>query len=88
MLGKPELPAWMDYEKTREIARYRALGYTQNEIAKQVGLSQQSVSRYLAALRDSASSSGNLDMFLLGLILGGIGAALLMKFLSSSEASG
>ncbi len=73
----------MDYEKAREIARYRALGYTQKEIAEQVGFSQQSVSRYLAALRDSASSSGNLDMFFVGLILGGIGAALLMKFWSS-----
>ncbi len=75
----------MDYEKARQISKYRALGYTQGDIARRVGLSQQTVSRYLSTIRDQAQDSENADTFFLGLILGGIAAAFLIGLLRSRE---
>ncbi|MEE9173655.1 MAG: helix-turn-helix domain-containing protein [Thermoplasmata archaeon] len=75
----------MDYEKARQISKYRALGYTQEDIAGRVGLSQQTVSRCLSTIRDQAQDSENADTFFLGLILGGIAAAFLIGLLRSRE---
>ncbi len=83
MLEKPPLPTWMDYEKARQISQYRGLGFSQEDIAVRLGLSQQTVSRYLSGLREQAERSDNTDQFFLGLIIGGITAALLIGLLSS-----
>ncbi len=85
VLEQPPLPAWMDYEKARQISKYRALGYTQEEVARTVGVSQQTVSRYLSTIRDQAQRSEDADGFFLGLILGGLAAAFLIGLLRSLE---
>jgi len=63
--------------RRRDIAMYRAVGYSQSQIADQLGVSQQTVSRYLRGLRDTAKRNDDLNKFFIGLILGGLGAALI-----------
>ena len=77
-----ELPTWMNPDRARNIALYRALGYSQGEIAGEVGISQQTVSRYLQGLHETAKDSDDLQKFFIGLIIGGLGAALLGYLLS------
>jgi transcriptional regulator with XRE-family HTH domain len=76
-----ELPSWMNTDKARDIATYRAVGYSQKQIADELGISQQTVSRYLRGLRDTAKGNDDLNKFFIGLILGGLGAALLAYLL-------
>jgi hypothetical protein len=82
---KLDLPDWMDLEKARRIASLRALGYRQAEIARKVKVSQQTVSRYLKKIQDAAKKGGDDEAFFAGLILGGIGAALLYKLLQKRK---
>ncbi|KXB01696.1 hypothetical protein AKJ41_00645 [candidate division MSBL1 archaeon SCGC-AAA259O05] len=74
---KIDLPSWMDQEKAKIIVELRGMGYTQEKIAEEMDLSQQTVSRYLAEIRRKAEESDNMDKFFLGLLLGGIGGTLL-----------
>lgn len=67
----------MKPDRARSIALYRALGYSQEEIAEELNISQQTVSRYLNGLHESAKGADDLEKFFVGLIIGGIGAALL-----------
>lgn len=65
----------MDPPLAQRVAKLRALGFSQTEIAREVGVSQQTVSRYLRAINEAAEDADNRDAFLLGLLLGGIGVA-------------
>lgn len=80
---EPDLPEWMDPRRAAQIARLRALGHTQAQIASQLGISQQTVSRYLKGIQE-ASEGQNMEDFLFGLLLFGLGigamAALLKMF--------
>lgn len=79
------LPAWMDEGKARRIAQLRALGYTQKQIADQVGVSQQTVSRYLAEIRGAADNADDLEKFLLALLLGSAALAFLSELAKQLE---
>ncbi len=62
------LPAGIDQYKASRIAQLRALGYGQEEIAKTVGVSQGTVSRYLSSVNTASKKSGNPEAFLVALI--------------------
>ncbi len=79
-----ELPEWMNTDRARNIALYRSLGYSQEEIAEELRISQQTVSRYLAGLRktaEDAQGTDDLQKLFIGLIIGGFSVALLAYFL-------
>lgn len=69
------LPSWMDRYKASRMAQLRALGYPQGRIAEELGVSQQTVSRYFREIRLAADRSGDADRFLWGLLLAGAGVA-------------
>jgi hypothetical protein len=70
------LPEWMDERKAARMAQLRALGWSQARIAQDVGVSQQTVSRYLRGIEEAAEESDDLNAFFLGLLIGGLGVAL------------
>jgi len=72
----------MNTDKARNIALYRAVGYSQKQIADQLGISQQTVSRYLRGLHDTAKREDDLNKFIIGVILGGVGVAFIAYLLS------
>jgi transcriptional regulator with XRE-family HTH domain len=78
------LPGWMDRYRASRIARLRALGYSQKEIAAELGVSQQTVSRYLKGINEAARQSENRDQFL-GALLAIGGAALIAWLLNQFE---
>lgn len=78
-MDDPNLPNWMDRGRASEIARLRALGYSQKEIAEELGVAQQTVSRYLKGINDAAHESGDLEQFFWLLLLGTLGYALFKK---------
>ncbi|MHB1260525.1 MAG: helix-turn-helix domain-containing protein [Thermoplasmatota archaeon] len=63
------------------MVQLRALGYGQTEIARQLGVSQGTVSRYLAAVNKSAREADDQGKFLLGLIAVAAGIGLLAYLL-------
>lgn len=75
MLSENQLPSWMDVDRARQIAKLRAVGYTQREIADELGIAQQTVSRYLKGINEAAEASGERDAFIAGLIVGALGVA-------------
>lgn len=75
---EPDLPDWMDPRRAARIAQLRALGYNQKQIADQVGVSQQTVSRYLTGINEAAEESGNEEDFLMGLLMVGLGVAAIV----------
>lgn len=68
----------MDPRRAAQIAQLRALGYSQRAIAQRLGISQQTVSRYQKGINQAANEADDLQEFLMGLlILGlGVGAAI------------
>jgi transcriptional regulator with XRE-family HTH domain len=68
----------MDPRRAAQIAQLRALGYSQREIASRLSVSQQTVSRYQKGINQAAGEADDLQEFLMGLlILGlGVGAAI------------
>lgn len=78
------LPSWMDRYRASRIARLRALGYNQSEIAAELGVSQQTVSRYLKAINQAARESEDQDKFL-GVLLAIGGMAFLAWLLKQFE---
>lgn len=74
-MRQPELPDWMDVYRAQQIAKLRAAGYSQRDIAEELGISQQTVSRYLKGINEAAESSGDRDFFIGLLILGALGVA-------------
>ena len=51
------MPAALDYDARSRIAYYSALGYTQQEISEEVGVSRTTVRKYRAKIRDAVESS-------------------------------
>ena len=78
----------MKPEKIATIAKMRALGYSQREIAEEIGVSQPSVAYQLRKLkRMSVGSSKDevLSRVLLGGFLDSLSGSALMKFLHFSD---
>jgi len=78
----------MEPEKIATIAKMRALGYNQREIAEEIGVSQPSVAYQLRKLkRMSVGSSKDevLSRVLLGGFLDSLSGSALMKFLQFSD---
>lgn len=70
-----------------EIVKMRGLGYSQAEIAQQLGVSQSAVQYQLARINERAQREGNDDVFL-ALLVGaglGIGAGLLFAKLLENK---
>ena len=70
------LPGWMDQFKASRMVQLRALGYNQTDIARELGVSQGTVSRYLNAVNQTARGEDDPANFLVGLIAIAAGAAL------------
>ena len=78
----------MEPEKIATIAKMRALGYNQREIAEEIGVSQPSVAYQLRKLkRMSVGSSKDevLSRVLLGGFLDSLSGSALARFLSFSD---
>jgi transcriptional regulator with XRE-family HTH domain len=63
----------MEPRRAAQVAQLRALGFTQAQIASQLGVSQQTVSRYLQGINEAAQQAEDRQEFLLGLLLIGLG---------------
>ena len=78
----------MEPEKIATIAKMRALGYNQREIAEEIGVSQPSVAYQLRKLK-RMSVEGSKDEVLSRVLLGGfldsLSGSALMKFLQFSD---
>lgn len=72
----------MDQYKASRMVQLRALGYGQEYIAQELGVSQGTVSRYLNAVNQTAEQSDNQGAFLVALIAIAAGAALAAFLLS------
>lgn len=79
------LPSWMDRYKASKMVQYRALGYNQEAIAGELGVSQQTVSKYLAAVNQSAKTSTDTQEFLLALLMVGAGVALFAALMRAAR---
>ena len=78
----------MEPKKLATIAKMRALGWSQREIAKEIGVSQPSVAYQLRKLkRMSVGSSKDevLSRVLLGGFLDSLSGSALMKFMQFSD---
>ncbi len=77
----------MEASKLATIAKMRALGYSQREIAEEIGVSQPSVAYQLRKLK-RMSAEGSKDELLAKILLGGFLDSLsgfaLVRFLDSS----
>ena len=78
----------MEAEKIATIAKMRALGYNQREIADEIGVSQPSVAYQLRKLKQK-SEVGSKDEVLSKVLLSGfldsLSGSALMKFLQFSD---
>ena len=78
----------MEPEKIATIAKMRALGYNQREIAEEIGVSQPSVAYQLRKLKQK-SKDGSKDEVLSKVLLSGfldsLSGSALMKFLQFSD---
>ncbi len=63
----------MDRQRAAQVARLRALGYSQTDIAGQLGISQQTVSRYQKGINQAAAESDDVQEFLMALLIVGLG---------------
>ena len=78
----------MEPEKIATIAKMRALGYNQREIAEEIGVSQPSVAYQLRKLKQMSVGSSKdevLSRVLLGGFLDSLSGSALMKFLQFSD---
>jgi len=57
-------------EKDRRIMQFRALGFKQEEIATQLGISQATVSQRLEEINKKARESSDPEKFFWGILLG------------------
>lgn len=67
-----------------QIMKMRALGYSQEEIARQLGITQSAVSQRIQGIRKKAQEMGNDEKAFWGLLLG-LGAAYLLSKLLEDE---
>jgi len=82
------LPSWMDQYKASRMVQLRALGYNQVDIARELGVSQQTVSKYLAAINEKAKAAPNASEFLWALLMIAAGAALFAALLKTMQGGG
>ena len=78
----------MEPEKIATIAKMRALGYSQREIAEEIGVSQPSVAyqlRKLKRMSGGASKDEVLSRVLLGGFLDSLSGSALARFLRFSD---
>ena len=78
----------MEPEKIATIAKMRALGYSQREIAEEIGVSQPSVAYQLRKLKQmsrGASKDEVLSRVLLGGFLDSLSGSALARFLRFSD---
>jgi FixJ family two-component response regulator len=74
----------LSQDEIRRIIQLRGLGYTQQDIADDLGISRRTVENHLRKLRmqaEEAKKSDGLDDLFAGLVLGAVGAALITKLL-------
>lgn len=88
MAAALDLPSWMDQFKASHMVQLRALGYNQAEIAKELGVSQQTVSKYLAVINEKARAAPNATEFLWALLMIGAGVALFASLLKAMQGGG
>lgn len=75
------MPAKLDKETRGQIVRLRALDYDKQEIAEELGISRNTVSRHLEEIQEEAQEAEDpdavvLDAILAGMIAGGVGYAV------------
>ena len=81
----------MEPKKLATIAKMRALGWSQREIAKEIGVSQPSVAYQLRKLKQKSkewSKDEVLSKVLLSGFLDSLSGSALMKFLQFSDTDG
>jgi len=79
----------MDLGKVATIAKMRALGYSQREIAEEIGVSQPSVAYQLRKLKQRVKDRSRdevLSKVLLGGFIDSLSGSALARFLNFSEA--
>lgn len=71
----------------RQIIQMRGLGYTQQEIADQLGVSRKTVENHLRKLREQAKEAegDNLDDLFWGIVVGAGALALLSILLGNDQ---
>ena len=71
----------------RQIIQMRGLGYTQQEIADQLGVSRKTVENHLRRLREQAEEAqeDNLDDLFWGIVFGAGALALLSILLGNNQ---
>lgn len=71
----------------RQIIQMRGLGYTQQEIADQLGVSRKTVENHLRRLREQAkeTEADNLDDLFWGIVVGAGALALLSILLGNDQ---
>jgi predicted transcriptional regulator len=67
-----------------KIMKMRALGYSQEEIAREMGITQSAVSQRIQGIRKKAQELGSDDKAFWGLLLG-LGAAYLLSKVLEDE---
>ena len=78
----------MEPEKLATIAKMRALGWSQREIAEEIGVSQPSVAYQLSKLKQKSKEGSKeevLSQVLLSGFLDSLSGSALMKFLQFSD---
>lgn len=66
---EPELPESIDLDLLKDIMIFRALGWSQSDIADELDTSQQTVSRYLTKIRSQSQDHDNPRSVFYGIFL-------------------
>lgn len=66
---EPELPESIDPDQLKDIMIFRALGWSQADIADELDTSQQTVSRYLAEMKSQSQNNDNPRSLFYGLFV-------------------
>ncbi|MFZ3384716.1 MAG: sigma factor-like helix-turn-helix DNA-binding protein [Candidatus Methanoperedens sp.] len=80
----------LTHEEIRQIIQMRGLGYSQQEIADELGISRKTVENHLSRLREQAEEAeeGGLDNLFWGILLGAGALALLANLLNNNQQRG
>lgn len=82
------MPKGLDPKTRAQIAQYRALNYSQREIAETLGIAESTVQRHLRELEMAAKNNDPNTIFwerVVGGLLGAAVAGILLKLLSEKE---
>lgn len=81
----------LSHDEIRQIIQMRGLGYSQQEIADELGISRKTVENHLSRLREQAEEAGEengLDNLFWGILLGAGAIALLSALLNNNQQKG